>query len=140
MVGHLAIIEGMIGQRMSSAMASAPDPEWEANAADLEKLKAGLLNRGSRIAAPDATHSKGTLSLQQAISSFQESREKTIGFADSAQPFKQHFSMHPVLGNLSVYGWLGAVAFHNMRHNLQIEEIKSAPGFPQRPLAAATDR
>ena len=127
---HLGIIEGLIGQRLNAAMASTMHPEWETKPADLAMLEAALLNREGKISAPEVTHPKNDRSREEVISGLRKDRAKTLEFAHSDHPVKQHFSMHPVLGELSAHGWLGAVGYHMMRHNLQIAEVKASPGYP----------
>jgi hypothetical protein len=77
----------------------------------------------------------GKLSSVEVIARLKESRAKTIKFAEETQlPLKMHTLDHPfpVFGTLNAYQWLIYIPLHNIRHNLQIAEVKTDANFPKK--------
>ena len=46
---------------------------------------------------------------------------------------KDHTTEHPfpVFNTLNAYQWLVYIPMHNLRHDLQIAEVKASPGYPK---------
>ena len=67
------------------------------------------------------------------IAKLKEARAKSLKFAEETKlPLKAHTLDHPfpVFNTLNAYQWLIYIPLHNIRHNKQIEEVKSDPNFP----------
>jgi hypothetical protein len=44
---------------------------------------------------------------------------------------RAHAAPHPAFGPLDAHQWILLVAGHSARHTLQIEEVKTAAGYPK---------
>ena len=131
---HIYLAEGRLFGAMQGALATPPNPDWEAKTKGknefLEKVLAG---RQGRAQAPEAIVPSGKLSRDEVVAKFKEARAKTLAFAETTQlPLKEHTLDHPmpVFGTLNAYQWLIYAPLHNIRHNLQIAEVKASPGYP----------
>ncbi|MEP7270747.1 MAG: hypothetical protein ABI882_04550 [Acidobacteriota bacterium] len=92
-----------------------------------------MLNRSVKVQAPEPAKPKGNLSRADFLKQFPEVRAKTIKLVmENDAALKEHTFNHPNLGPMNGYQWLILIPLHNMRHNLQIEEVKATAGYPQK--------
>jgi DinB superfamily len=133
---HIMLTEGILYGAMEKALASKPDSEWETKTkGKTEFLEKALVNRTTKAQAPESIVPTGKLSSVEVIARLKESRAKTIKFAEETQlPLKMHTLDHPfpVFGTLNAYQWLIYIPLHNIRHNLQIAEVKTDANFPKK--------
>ena len=131
---HIYLAEGRLFGAMQGALATPPNPDWEAKTKGKNELLERILaGRQGRAQAPEAIVPSGKLSRDEVIAKFKEARAKTLKFAETTQlPLKEHTFDHPmpVFGTLNAYQWLIYAPLHNIRHNLQIAEVKASPGYP----------
>jgi hypothetical protein len=131
---HILLGEGMLFAKMQEALASAPNPDWEKKTAGkTEFILKVMAPRLGKAQAPEDIQPRGNLTRAEIMSRFAEVRANTLQFAEQTQiALKEHTSEHPfpVFGTLNAYQWLIYIPLHNMRHDKQIEEVKSTPGFP----------
>jgi DinB family protein len=133
---HILLAEGLIFNAVDRAIATQPNPEWETKTkGKTEFVEKAVVNRTVKVKAPEEIVPSGKLSRAEIIVKYKEARGKTLKFAEETQlPLKSHTLEHPfpVFGTLNAYQWLIYVPLHNMRHNLQIAEVKSDPNFPKK--------
>lgn len=131
---HIALSEGLIFGAVLGALQSPANPDAEAKTkGKTEFLEKILVDRTRKASAPEAIVPTGK-TRAEIMKLFTESRAKTLKFAEETQaPLKDHTYDHPfpVFGTLNAYQWLVYVPLHNLRHNLQIAEVKASEGFPK---------
>lgn len=131
---HIALSEGLIFGASQRALESPANPDWEAKTkGKTEFLEKILVDRSRKAAAPEALVPSGK-SRAEIIKLFKDGRAKTLKFAEETQlPLKEHTVDHPfpVFNTLNAYQWLIYVPLHNLRHNLQILEVKASEGYPK---------
>ncbi len=104
-------------------------------AADAKKdemvLKA-IVDRSTKFKAPEPlipTNKYATAA--EALAAYKKERAETIALAKSAADFRAHGSNHFAFGPLDSYGWVLFLSAHSERHTLQVEEVKTAEGYPK---------
>lgn len=131
---HILLSEGAIFGQAKKAIASPVNPDWEKKTAGkTEFIERVMLDRSHKATAPEQIRPQG-LSKEEVIRRYREARGETLKFArETKATLKDHTSEHPfpVFNTLNAYQWLLYVPLHNMRHDLQIAEVKASPGFPQ---------
>jgi hypothetical protein len=131
---HIVLAEGLLFASMQKALASPPNPDWEAQTgkktAFLERV---MLDRSHKAQAPEAIKPVG-LTRAQVIERYKVARAKTLQFAEQTDlPLKELTAVHPfpVFNTLNAYQWLIYIPLHNLRHDMQIAEVKASPGYPK---------
>ena len=130
---HIVLAEASVFDNVKKAIASAPDPDWEAKTkGKTERLVAVLAPRLGRVQAPEAIVPKGGMTQAQVKERFERQRAEIVKFAsDSDAPLKQFIIANPFFGPLNGYNWLIYAPLHTMRHDKQIAEVKASPGYPK---------
>ena len=131
---HIVLAESLLFANVEKAMTEKPNPNWEEQTkGKTEFLERILLNRTGKAQAPESIVPSGKLTRDEVISRYKTVRAKTMKFAQTINmPIKDHTAEHPfkIFGTLNAYQWLIYVPLHNLRHNQQIAEVKSASGYP----------
>ena len=66
------------------------------------------------------------------VKDFNAARDKTIEFVKTTkEDLRAHAAPHPVLKTLDTHQWVLLIGGHSERHTLQIEEVKTAAGYPK---------
>jgi uncharacterized damage-inducible protein DinB len=129
---HILKAEGLLFGVVEKTLTSPVNPDWAQTESKTEILEKAVLNREQKFQAPEPLQPSGNLTRAEFISQFREARARTIKYAEeTSQPLKEHTADHPALKTLNGYQWLLLIPLHNMRHNLQINEVKSSAGFPK---------
>ena len=133
---HIVLAEGFLFDLAQKAMASEPNPEWEAKTkGKTELLERVMVDRSHKVQAPEPIKPEHlTLTRDQVIARLKEVRARTIQFAETTQlPLKEHTTAgpFPLLDPLNAYQFLLYIPLHNLRHDLQIAEVKATPGYPK---------
>lgn len=126
---HLVIIETRVTQRLTAVLDAAraeglgPDPDTAPIMPTVDMVL--LLDRTRRITAPVPLHPRGNLSAAAAWPALEASRERFLAVmrAGDGLALGTIVMTHPVLGELTLYQWIGTVAGHEARHAAQIREI-----------------
>ena len=133
---HISLAEGLLFNAVEGALAAKENPEWETKTkGKTEFLERVMVNRDRKATAPESIVPSGKLTRDEVIAKLKESRAKTLKFAEETKlPLKAHTLDHPfpVFNTLNAYQWLIYIPLHNIRHNKQIEEVKSDPNFPKK--------
>jgi hypothetical protein len=133
---HIMLAEGLLFGAVQGAIASKPNPDWEAKTkGKTEFLERVLPDRSGKAQAPEAIVPTGKLTRAELIAKYKEARGKTLKFAEETQlPLKSYTRDHPfpVFGTLNAYQWLIYIPLHNIRHNQQIAEVMANATFPKK--------
>jgi hypothetical protein len=129
---HIAISESTILGLIQDKMLTAPPPKTGETMAD-EKVIAGLVDRSSKFQAPEMLKPTNKWATRDAlVKDFNAARDKTIEFVKTTkEDLRAHATPHPVLKMLDTHQWVLLIAGHSERHTLQIEEVKTATGYPK---------
>jgi len=132
---HIYLAEGLLFGSVEKALAEKQNPEWETKTkGKTEFLERVMVSRDRKATAPESIVPSGKLTRDEVIAKLKESRAKSLKFAEETKlPLKAHTLDHPfpVFNTLNAYQWLIYIPLHNIRHNKQIEEVKSDPNFPK---------
>jgi hypothetical protein len=132
---HIMLSEGLLFSQMEAALAKPAIPDWEAKTDKKTLFLMKVLpDRSHQATAPEAIQPKSNLTRAQIMAKYKEARAKTLKFAETTDALmKEHVQEHPfpVFGTLNAYQWLLYIPLHNMRHNQQIAEVKTYPGYPK---------
>lgn len=124
---HLALVEGRALMLLGALVADAPPLEGAAG--DPTAVNRALLsNRAMKITAPEPIQPTGALTAGAALESLERTRAALLAAMDQAEgkDLSRVSRPHPALGPLDGYQWIGSLAGHEMRHTLQIDEIRAA--------------
>lgn len=131
---HIWLAESLLYGAVQRAIAAPENAQWENQTQGKnERVEQILLNRTGKAQAPEQIKPTGK-TRAEILKGLEESRANTLKFAKETNlPLKSHTADHPfkVFGTLNAYQWLIYIPLHNMRHNQQIAEVKSSPGFPK---------
>lgn len=133
---HIALAEGLLFGAMERAIAAPINPDWETKSAGKEAILDNLLAaRKGKAQAPEPIQPlKRKMSRADIMALLKEGRAKSLKFIETTDlPLKAHTLDHPfpVFGTLNAYQWFVYIPAHNLRHNKQVAEIMSSPGFPK---------
>jgi uncharacterized damage-inducible protein DinB len=132
---HIYLAEGLLFGSVEKALAEKQNPEWETKTkGKTEFLERVMVSRDRKATAPESIVPSGKLTRDEVIAKLKEFRAKSLKFAEETKlPLKAHTLDHPfpVFNTLNAYQWLIYIPLHNIRHNKQIEEVKSDPNFPK---------
>lgn len=132
---HLALSEdrifALIGKMLSEP--AQPGKSADERVKDETILKA-IPDRSSRFQAPEMIRPTGRYPDRKATSeAFKQSRDRTIEFIQkSEKELRDHFTAHPVAGNLDAYQWSLLMSAHTDRHVQQMREVMADPAFPKK--------
>jgi len=101
-------------------------------------VSAPLLRRHEALVAPQEIRPRGGLTRAQVMARFKEQRARTLAFAQETEaPLKAHTAPNPFFGAINAHQLLLYIPLHNLRHDRQIAEVKTAPDYPS--SSAVTD-
>jgi hypothetical protein len=130
---HVVLAEAGQFANVKKAIASAPDPAWEAKTkGKTETLVRVLAPRLGKAQAAEAIVPKGGMTAAQVKERFEKQRAEIVKFAaETDAPLKQSTVDNPFFGPLNGYQWLIYAPLHTMRHDKQIAEVKATAGYPR---------
>ncbi len=130
---HVVLAEASQFANVKTALASAPDPNWEAKSkGKTETLIQVLAPRLGKAQAAEAIVPRGGMTPAQVRERFETQRAEMVKFASGTEaPLKQSFVDNQFFGPLNGYQWLIYAPLHTMRHDKQIAEVKATPGYPR---------
>ena len=131
---HIVLAEGLLMESVNKAVASKPDPDWEAKTkGKTEFLEKVMIGRQGKATAPESIVPSGTWTKEETMKRFAEARARTRQFIETTQvPLFEHTLEHPfkVFGWLNAYQWAIYIPLHHIRHNGQLGDVKKAEGYP----------
>jgi len=131
---HIAISESTILGMVNAKIMNAPAPEPGAERLSDQKMLDALVDRSSKFQAPEMLRPTNRWATREALAKdFNAARDKTIAYVkETKDDLRAHAAPHPVLKSLDGYQWVLLISGHSARHTAQIEEVKTAPGFPKK--------
>lgn len=133
-VKHIAVSEKAIFGMIEEALKQPASPEKRANikTSDEELVKM-IESREKKVQTMDPLKPENTpfASTQEALASFNESREKVIDYVQSTKDDMRNHVVELPMGHFDAYQMLLFLSAHSARHNRQMEEIKAHPDFPK---------
>lgn len=127
-IEHLVLAEGAVRGRVKRLLAEGPVAGWRT--LDRPPL-AGLVELGSdrsrKFQAPEPIQPTGTMTRSTAVEQLMRVRAETVQWVlDTDADLHAVAAEGPIGVVLDGHGWLGLLAAHNLRHNLQLEEVLKA--------------
>ena len=135
---HVIRVENRVRDLIANKLRDEkPQPEKrlsadQAKTRDAEATNA-VLDRSAPRQAPEPVRPTGLWPTPgDLLAEFRRCRSATSEFAASTQgDLRSYFHPHGALGEIDCYQWLILLSLHGARHAEQMQEVKSAPGFPQ---------
>lgn len=133
---HIALSETNLFGMIQGTLKEAADPERrkEIKLSDEQVFKA-INDRSYKVKTKEGFVPTGKFgSYDGSVKEFLRKREANIDYIrNTSDDLRNHFFTFPVesLGTVDSYQLFFFMAGHTDRHRLQIEEIKSHPGFPK---------
>jgi hypothetical protein len=133
-VYHIAISEKNLWGMLEASLKSVANPEKrsEIKMTD-EQLVKMLEDRSAKFKTVEIFEPKNTpyKTLDEALSYFKDSRQEHIKYLKAtSEDLRNHVVQMP-FGWLDCYQLSLMISAHSNRHTQQINEIKSAPGYPK---------
>jgi DinB superfamily len=132
-IEHVIMFEKFLLRTIRELLRTPAEPEKRASVVEKEAVVLQIATtRGTKFNAREIVLPTGRWpDTAGMIAELRKTRERTIAFVAGTQDdLRNHFFPHVALGDLDCYQWLVIMAQHGARHALQIEEIKSDPGYP----------
>lgn len=131
-VKHIAVSEQNLWTMVDASLKQPADGEKrsEIKLTD-EQIVKGVEDRTNKSKTSDALKPENTpyASLDEALASFKENREKLIAFVTgSKEDLRNHISVSPI-GTYDAYQLILLISAHSNRHTQQIEEVKADANF-----------
>ena len=129
---HIAISEGTILGLIQTQMLKAPAPKPGETMPD-DKVIAAVIDRTDKFQAPEMLKPVNKWATREAlVKDFNTARDATITFVRTTkEDLRAHAAPHPVFKSLDTYQWVLLISAHAARHTAQIEEVKTAAGYPK---------
>ncbi len=123
-VEHLAVVEESLLGRLEAAVFS-PEPVGTTQREARIVERAG--DRSRPVSAPEGARPRGRFAtLAEALKHFEDVRQRTVRYVeDSQQDLRRQATTHPLIGAVNCHETLLMMAFHPVRHALQIAEIRA---------------
>lgn len=137
-IEHLSVVEARLAKGftnwLADARAKGVPPEHGTGPILPAIDTARMLNRGSRIDAPEAVRPTSRLSFDEAWRALEDARaavKRVVATADGLD-LSQIVKPHLIFGPLTMYEWIAFIGAHSARHAAQILEIGAALEAQQR--------
>jgi hypothetical protein len=129
---HIAISESTILELIQTKMLQAPPKKPDEGLTD-EKLITAVTDRTQKADAPEMLKPVNRWATREALlKDFNAARAKTIQWLTTTkEDLRAHATPHPAFGPLDLHQWVLLIAGHSARHTAQIEEVKTAAGYPK---------
>jgi uncharacterized damage-inducible protein DinB len=130
---HIAVSETTILQLVTDRVLKSPKaPAGEVRPADAKIIEV-ITDRSSKAQAPEFLRPTNRWSTREALrSDFEAARKRTVESVKTTQDdLRGHSMAHPAMKTIDGYQWVLLLAAHSARHTAQIEEVKTAAGYPK---------
>ena len=126
---HITVSEDLMLEALRKIAASPAQAEVKPKATDKWVLTYGTDRSRKAKAEKPYEPTNRWKSIGEMLAHFNASRQKTLEFARTMpDDLRDHLGEG---GSLDGYQFLVILSAHTQRHTLQIEEVKSNPGFPK---------
>jgi hypothetical protein len=128
---HITLSEDLI-KSLARKVAAEGKPSEEAKGNDERILKA-LVDRSQKAKAPEILRPTNKWkSKEEMIAEFKKRRDDTIEFIQTTPlDLRAHSSPHALFKAVDAYQWILLLSAHSERHTLQLNEVKTMPGYPK---------
>jgi len=132
-VEHIALAENGIWQRIYNALKQPVTVAKQKLTNTNEQVIAVTLDRSVKYKAPEQLEPTGYFSgTGCALQYFSHKRDSLIDYIRvTRDDLKDRYFVHSSMGTINLYQAVLLIASHSERHIMQIEEVKSNPGFPK---------
>jgi hypothetical protein len=134
-VEHLVLEEQTLFPAITQKVVKIPLPDGQAraNREQDERIIKFMTDRSQKVSAGESVAPHGKLAtVEEGIAQFSKVRGDTIEWVRTTQAdLRGHGTANPSLHFLDAYGYCILLAAHSARHTAQMEEVKSAPGYPR---------
>ena len=129
---HIAVSETTIRELVTGQVMKGPAVPRNADPLADHAMVTLLLDRSNRFQAPEMLKPTNRWASRDAlVKEFVAARDKTAAYVKTTtDELRTHAAPHPVFKMLDGYQWLLLLSGHAARHTAQIEEVKTAPGYP----------
>jgi uncharacterized damage-inducible protein DinB len=130
---HIAVSETTILQLVTDRVLKSPKaPAGEVRPADAKIIEV-ITDRSSKAQAPEFLRPTNRWSTREALrNDFEAARKRTVEYVKTTQDdLRGHSMAHPAMKTIDGYQWVLLLAAHSARHTAQIEEVKTAAGYPK---------
>lgn len=129
---HIVLSEAALFGNATKNLNGPADEKWDATLGKTDLLRRALPNRTTRVTAPEEIQPRRGMTRAQLMARFKEQRARTLAYAQETEaPLKAHTVANPFFGPLNGHQWLLYIPLHNLRHNQQIAEVKTASDYPR---------
>jgi DinB family protein len=129
---HIVLSEAALFDNATKNVNGSADEKWDATLGKTDLLRRALPNRSTKVTAPEEIQPKRGMTRAQLMAHFKAQRARTLAYAQETEaPLKAHTVANPFFGPLNGHQWLLYIPLHNLRHNLQIAEVKTASDYPR---------
>ncbi|MBL7699317.1 MAG: DinB family protein [Chitinophagaceae bacterium] len=132
-VKHIAVSEKMLWGAVEQALKQPANPEKRADIKVTDEQLVGFMeSRATKVKTMDAMKPENTSfkSTAEALASIKESRKRIIDFVGSTQDDLRNYVIQLPFGSFDAYQMVLLIGAHSNRHTQQLEEVKTAAGFP----------
>jgi uncharacterized damage-inducible protein DinB len=131
---HIALSESLILGFVTDKISKAPAPAPDAKLPTDQKIIDVITDRSAKAQAPEFLKPTNKWPTREALTTdFKAARDKTIEYVKStSDDLRAHAAAHPAMGPIDAYQWIILLSAHSARHTAQIEEVKTAPGYPSK--------
>ena len=133
-VKHIATTEIGLWQMTNGTIQQPANPEKRSDIKMTdEDVRAKIADRSTKVKTAPQMEPQNTpyKSLEEAIASFKDNRQKLIAYTKSTtDDLRNHVAILP-FATLDCYQMILFIGAHSNRHMQQINEIKSDPNFPK---------
>jgi uncharacterized damage-inducible protein DinB len=130
-VDHLQSVESgsarLLAKRLQRAREQGLGPETEESSV-LGRLDAYDIVGRPKREAPEMVRPRPGVTAEQALTGLQEAREALLDVLKDGDGLAlgQVMAVHPVIGDMDLYGWVVFIAQHEERHERQIRAVGEA--------------
>jgi len=133
-VEHIALAEAALTMAYQQGLQGPADPSKRDSIKYTDQqIIHFLTDRSRKFQAPEMLRPVGTFSsFQASLDSFVASRNRNIEFVKTTQAdLRDHFVTFPGVGIVDDYQVILFMVSHSKRHTMQLEEVKTSPGYPK---------
>jgi len=135
-IEHITKTEGMLLGMVQEMMKKPANPEMRSKIKGEDKQVLTMIeDRSKKFKAPDELQpSKTNYDLDELIKNLEKQRAMTLAFINQTtlESLRNHIMQTPTKDYADAYRSLLFIAGHSLRHTAQIEEVKTAPGYPSK--------
>ena len=139
-IEHITVVENFVLGNIQKMLQAPPEPARQDEVRGKEQvILERVPARERRVKGPAEVQPQCRWpEFEELVRQFEATRERSVRFSAVTQAeLRHHFFPHPFLGLLDCYQWLLFLSAHCERHVRQMEEVKTAPGYPE---SARADR